>query len=220
MYFFLYLPGPEDANWGTKLSRIDFLGAVALIASVFCLLLGLDRGSSVSWASTLTIVLLCASAVLFLAFGFVETKVATEPFAPGRIIFERSLLACYLCNFFSFGGWFAVIFYLPLYYQAVDGLSAAESGTRLIPAIIAGVAGSMIAGFVMKKTGRYYALIVVAYMGLLWGFLPIILFTGLISNSTWGSVVGLTICGLGNGVGLTATLIALSELFDTGWLFP
>ena len=172
VYFFLYLPEPEDANWRTKLRRIDFLGAFALVASVFSLLLGLDCGSSISWASTLTIVLLCASAVLFLGFGFVEAKVATEPFAPGRIIFERSLLACYLCNFFSFGGWFAVIFYLPLYYQAVDGLSAAESGTRLIPAIIAGVAGSLFAGFVMKKTGRYYALIIAAYMGLLWGSPP------------------------------------------------
>jgi hypothetical protein len=48
----------------------------------------------------------------------VELKVAAEPFAPGRIVFERSLFACYLCNFFSFAGWLSALFYVPLFFQA------------------------------------------------------------------------------------------------------
>ncbi|KAI9888023.1 MAG: hypothetical protein M1823_000144 [Watsoniomyces obsoletus] len=200
VYFTLDLPPTEDADWRAKLRRIDFLGAFVLVASLFTLLLGLDRGSNITWKSPVTAGLLSASALLFIAFILVETKVATEPFAPGRIIFEKSLLACYLCNFFSLGGWLSTLFYLPLYYQAVDGVSAAQAGARLMPAILAAVTGSLFAGFVMKKTGRYLTLTVVAYMMLLWGFVPILLFTGLVSTSTAGSSIGLAICGFGNGI--------------------
>lgn len=211
VYLTLQLPPIEDSHGKAKLRRIDFLGALILVLGVFCLLLGLDRGSNVSWTTPLTLGLLGACVLLFLAFLFVEIKVALEPFAPGHIIFERSLFACYLCNFFSFGGWLATIFYIPLYYQAVDGLSATQAGTRLLPAITGGVCGSLFAGMLMKKTGRYYALTVGAYMGLFWGFLPILLFTGLVAKSTFGISIGMTICGFSNGIGVTSSLIALSK---------
>jgi len=45
-----------------------------------------------------------------------------------------------------------------LYYQAADGVSSSQSGLRLIPAIVAGVSGSLIGGYVLKKTGLYYKL--------------------------------------------------------------
>ncbi|KAI9747201.1 MAG: hypothetical protein M1815_004504 [Lichina confinis] len=146
-----------------KLRRIDFLGAFTLVIGVFALLLSLDRGSNVSWGQPLTLALLATSVVFLLAFVYVETKVASEPFAPGHIIFDRSLCASYLCNFFSFAGWMATIFYIPLYFQAVEGLSATQAGSKLIPAIVAGVSGSLFAGFLMKRTGKYYRLTVAAY---------------------------------------------------------
>lgn len=80
--------------------------------------MGLDRGSNYSWKAPITIASLCVSFPLFVLFVLVELKVAAEPFAPGRIVFEKSLFACYLCNFFSFAGWLAVLFYLPLFFQA------------------------------------------------------------------------------------------------------
>ncbi|KAI9783018.1 MAG: hypothetical protein M1816_001632 [Peltula sp. TS41687] len=209
VYFALHMPIKDDAGWKKKLGRIDFLGASILVATVLSLLLGLDRGSNVAWRDATTLGLLCTSLVLLVLFIFAEIKVAAEPFAPGHIIFERSLFACYLCNFFSFGGWLAAIFYIPLFYQAVDGLSATQAGVRLLPAIIAGVSGSLFAGILMKKTGRYYWLTVAAYTLLLVGFIPILLFTGLVVKSTWGISVGTAICGFGNGIGVTSSLVAL-----------
>lgn len=135
----LKLPPQDQAHWKEKLRRIDFLGAIVLICAIFSLLLALDRGSNVSWKATITIVSLSLSIPLFALFVFVEMKVAKNPFAPGHIIFHRSLFACYLCNFFAFGGWLAALFYIPLYFQAVDGLSATQAGVRLIPGIICGV---------------------------------------------------------------------------------
>ena len=194
-----------------KLRRIDFLGAFTLVIGVFALLLSLDRGSNVSWGQPLTLALLATSVVFLLAFVYVETKVASEPFAPGHIIFDRSLCASYLCNFFSFAGWMATIFYIPLYFQAVEGLSATQAGSKLIPAIVAGVSGSLFAGFLMKRTGKYYRLTVAAYTGLFCGSLPIILFSGVIARSTWGITAGLVVCGFSNGIGITSSLISLSK---------
>lgn len=209
VYLTLNLPAREASNWKDKLRRIDFLGAFTLVMGVFALLLSLDRGSNVSWAQPLTLALLATSVALLLAFLYVEMRVASEPFAPGHIIFDRSLCASYLCNFFSFAGWMAAIFYIPLYFQAVDGLSATQAGAKLIPAIGAGVCGSLFAGFLMKRTGRYYRLTVVAYTGLFWGFLPIILFSGVVSKSDWGMTAGMVICGFSNGIGITSSLISL-----------
>ena len=109
-----------------------------------------------SWSAPVTIASLCVSFPLFGLFVLVEQKYAVEPFAPGHIIFERSLFACYLCNFFSMGGWLTVIFYLPLFFQAVDGFTATQAGVRLLPVILAGVSGSLFGGIVMQKTGKYY----------------------------------------------------------------
>lgn len=205
----LDLPKKEVSDWKTKFGRVDFLGAFVLIGAVFTMLLGFDRGSNVSWSATATVVSLCLSAPLFVLFVFVEFRIAAEPFAPKRIIFERSLIACYLCNFFSFGAWLAALFYLPLYFQAVDGLSATQAGVRLLPGIVAGVSGSLFGGLLMQRTGKYYWLTVCAYSTLTLGLIPILLCTGLVTNNTYGISVGLVMCGFSNGIGVTTSLIGL-----------
>ncbi|BDD64118.1 hypothetical protein MPDQ_000539 [Monascus purpureus] len=205
----LQLPTQEDSHWKDKLRRIDFLGAIVLIGAVFGLLLGLDRGSNVSWTMPLTIVSLSVSAILFVSFVFVEIYLASEPFAPGHLIFDRTLFACYSCNFFSFGGWLACLFYIPLYFQAVDGVSATVSGLRLLPSILAGVSGSLFSGLVMRWTGHYYWLTVAAYASLTLGVTTISLFSGLFTESTTVIVLGTVASAFGNGIGVTTTLIGL-----------
>ncbi|KAL8962723.1 MAG: hypothetical protein Q9193_000910 [Seirophora villosa] len=205
----LHLPKRESAGWKKKVARVDFLGALVLVSAVFTLLLGLDRGSNESWTIPVTIASLSISFPLFILFALVEQRFAAEPFAPGRIIWDRSLVACYLCNFFSFAGYLSVMFYMPLFFQAVDGLTATQASVRLLPTIISGVCGSLFGGLLMQKTGRYYWLTVIAYTVLFFGVLIIMLFSDLIMNNTYGIAVGLVLGGFGNGVGVTSSLIGL-----------
>ncbi|OQO01068.1 hypothetical protein B0A48_13311 [Cryoendolithus antarcticus] len=209
--FALHLPKTGDSHWREKLKRIDFLGALILIGAVFTLLLALDRGSNVSWGATITLVSLAISIPLFTVFVLVEMYVAKEPFAPGHIIFNRTLFACYLCNFFAFAGWLAAIFYIPLYFQVVNDMSATQAGLRLIPSIIAGVSGSLFAGFYMQRTGRYYWLTIIAYNTLVLGMIVITLVApaGLHANVVLFIIIGLCMCGFSNGIGVTSTLIGL-----------
>jgi len=191
------------------LRRVDFLGAVVLVGAVFCLIFGMDRGSNVSWKIPISYGPIVGSVALFALFFAVEVYVATEPFAPGHVVFERSMFAAYLCNFFSFGGWLAALYFLPLFYQAVDGYGATGSAVRLIPAILAGVSGSLFGGVVMKRTGKYYWLTVGAYSLLTGGMVFVLLFTGLVLNNTYAITVGTMMCAFGNGIGVTSSLIAI-----------
>lgn len=210
----LQLPSSDDTDWRAKLRRVDFSGALILVSAVFALLLALDHGSNVSWGSFLTLISLGLSVPFFALFLFVETKLASEPFAPGHIILSKGLIACYACNFFSFAGWLAALFYIPLYFQAVKGLSATQAGVRLIPSIIAGVSGSLFSGIYMQKTGKYFWLTVATYTNLTIGMTTILLFSGVLTDSMVGIVIGMVICGFSNGIGVTTSLIGLSEYFN------
>lgn len=209
----LKLPARENTHWKTKLKRVDFLGAVVLVGAVLGLLVGLDRGSNVSWTMPLTIISLSLSAFFFVLFVIVELYVAAEPFAPGRIIFNRTFFSLYCCNFFSFGGWFAALFYIPLYFQAVDGVSASIAGLRLLPSILSGATGSILAGLIMKWTGKYYWLTLAAYSSLTLGCFLIYLSSGAAMTSTIGMILGMVMSAFGNGIGVTSTLIGLSEFY-------
>ncbi|KAJ5646402.1 hypothetical protein N7490_002774 [Penicillium lividum] len=207
--FMLKLPASENTHWKTKLKRIDFLGAIVLVGAVLGFLVGLDRGSNVSWTMPLTVISLGVSACLFVLFILVETYVAAEPFAPGHIIFNRTFFSLYCCNFFSFGGWLAILFYIPLYFQAVDGVSATIAGVRLLPSILAGASGSIFSGLIMRWTGKYYWLTLAAYSCLTSGCFLIYISSGGAMTSTIAMVIGMVMSAFGNGIGVTSTLVGL-----------
>lgn len=192
-----------------KLQRIDFLGAGVLVCAIFSLLFGLDRGSNLAWKDCITLSTLVAGLALIVAFIVVELKFAAEPFAPGRIIFHRSLLACYLCNFFSFAGWLAATFYISLYYQGYWGFSSTHAGVLMIPQIMAGVSGSLFGGLYMRKTEKYYWLTVITYANLVIGLIVVTCATGLVIHSIPLTVAGAAISGFSAGIGVTSSLIGL-----------
>lgn len=210
MFCLLHLPVREDAHWKEKLRRIDFLGAFVLVGAVLGMVFGLDRGSNVSWTMPTTIASLCASIVLFILFIAVETRFASEPFAPGYIVFPRRFFANYGCNFCSFASWLAALFYIPLFFQAVDGVSATIAGVRLLPSIFSSVSGSLFAGFVMKWSGKYYRLTIIAYILIVSGMSGIFLFSGGAWANTAAMIVSMAFTAFGNGIAVTTTLIALS----------
>ena len=154
MAVLLKLPSSDKEHWKARVKKIDFLGAFTLVFTVTILLVGLDQGSNVAWSSpsALTCLALVLPALVF--FVYVELRIASNPFTPGRIIFDRALVAAYLVNFFSMAGWLGVIFYLPLYYQAVDNVSASQAGARLLPGIVLVVTGSLLGGLIIQKTGK------------------------------------------------------------------
>lgn len=203
----LHLPRKDHAHWREKVARVDFLGAALLVSAVTALLAGLDAGSNRGWSDSWTVAGLAAAPCLFAVFVLVEMRVASHPFAPGHIIFDRSLFACYLSNFFGTTGQIACIFFAPLFFQAVQGLSTTDSGTLLVPCMIFGVAASLGGGYVIRHTGRYYWITVAGYAVLFLSAPP--LMAAIYARSTPGVVLGIAMTALGAGCGITTTLVAL-----------
>ncbi|KAF9473933.1 member of the major facilitator superfamily, partial [Pholiota conissans] len=201
----LELPKAESGDFKAKMKRIDFGGAISLVLTVFFLLFALDRGGNISWNDHYTISSLVAFGVCFIIFAFVEMELASEPFAPKRIIVNRSLIASYLVNFFGIAAAFTQLFHLSLYFQAVMGQSASKASLWLIIGVIGGLTGSLMGGLIMQATGKYYVLTLLGYVALFIGTVTVTLTSGI----TVTSAIGIAIGNVGNGGGITTSLISL-----------
>lgn len=209
--FLLHLPKRESKlSWKQQLPRIDILGALLLILTVTSLLYGLDRGSNVSWRDSLTISCLCATLPLSIAFVVVEARFAVEPFAPARIIFDRGLFACYAQNFFEYAAFTSLAMYLPLYFQGILGMSPIMAGASLVPLAVSAVLGTLLGGIIVKRTGKFYWLAVVASIAGTLGTIPIVIAPSLNSGSLTSIFVGSIAGVVPQGITITASLIAIS----------
>ncbi|KAI2470401.1 MFS general substrate transporter [Annulohypoxylon bovei var. microspora] len=209
VYLVLHLPKTDHAHWTSKVLRIDFFGAFALVSAAFTLLFGLDNGSNEGWDKMITIIPLAITPVLFGLFILIEAKIASEPFAPGHIILDPPLLAAYMANFFGVAGQMGVLFFIALFFQAAMGLSATESGFMFIPSTFFGLAGSLGGGLFMRRTGKYYWITLLGYTLMIVSIAPMVAFTGAVAKSTVGVIAGLCILAFGGGLSITSTLIAI-----------
>ncbi|KAI1818837.1 MFS multidrug transporter [Poronia punctata] len=207
VYVALKLPHADNSHWTSKFLRIDFIGAFTLVSAVCLLLVGLDNGSNEGWGKQVTIVPLAVAPAVFAIFVLVEAKVAKEPFAPGRIIFDPPLLAANGASFSGVAAQMGVLFFIALFFQAALGMSASLAGFMFLPSTAFGLFGSLSGGMLIRRTGKYYWLTVTGYVVVLLGGLFMV--GGVSHHSAAGAVVGLCILAAGISGSLTTTLVAV-----------
>ncbi|MEU8054832.1 MDR family MFS transporter [Microbispora bryophytorum] len=135
--------------------RIDYLGAALIVAGVSCFLLYLDwAGGEMGWTAPGSLALLTGFVALAALFVFVELR-AAEPILPMRLfrnkIFSVGNGFSFLAGLAMFGG----MIFLPVYLQAVQGMSPTVSGLALLPAVLGIFSTSITSGQIMSRTGRY-----------------------------------------------------------------
>jgi EmrB/QacA subfamily drug resistance transporter len=177
--------------------RLDWAGFATLIGTVVPLLLALTWATQYGWTSTRVDSLLALSAVMLVAFLYVES-VAAEPVIP-LVLFRDPIIAiCSICSFVLGMGMFGVIIYLPLFMQGVLGVSATQSGNLLTPLMMGAVVGSIVGGQAVSRTGTYKS---VALIGSTLVAVGMILFARLgIDTPRMYVVYGMVISGLGMGL--------------------
>lgn len=149
---------PPKKSDKSRLSRVDFSGAFALVVTLVLLLLGLTSGGNiVPWSHPLVLVSLPLSAVALGVFVWIESRWAKEPVLPISLLLNRTVAAACLTNWFIIMSAFMGTFYVPIFFQ-VKGFSATAAGMRLIPQSIGGSIGSLGAGLIMNYTGKYKVL--------------------------------------------------------------
>ncbi|KAI8623344.1 MFS general substrate transporter [Xylariaceae sp. FL1651] len=139
-----------------RLLKLDVLGALFLVPAIVSLLLALHWGGidfpwsdSRIWGSLLGFVLISA---VFVGTQFYRAEDAT---IPPRIMARRAVVSATLFQAALSMGLYAHFFYLPFYFQVVQGTSAMDSGIRTIP-YVAGISIlAILAGIGVRVLGYY-----------------------------------------------------------------
>jgi EmrB/QacA subfamily drug resistance transporter len=135
--------------------RLDVIGALLMTAGTIALLLALSwGGTTYPWLS-LPIAALIAGAVAGWVLFALRLLTAREPFIPIGVMTNKIMLFATASMFFTYGTMIALTIYIPLYFETVMGLTAAETGLGLIGFMAGGVAGGFITGTVMVHVDHY-----------------------------------------------------------------
>lgn len=134
---------------------LDILGAVLMVAATSLLMLALNwRGTRYAWTSTPLLTLLAGSLVLWAAFAL-RLATAPEPLIPLNLFRHAVVRNGTIAALFGMGTFIGLSIYVPVYLEAVVGLSASDSGLALIPLMVGTVCGATFAGRVMTLVVHY-----------------------------------------------------------------
>jgi EmrB/QacA subfamily drug resistance transporter len=135
--------------------KIDYPGALALIMALVPLLLVAEQGRDWGWTSPRAITSYVVGVVGIVAFLVAERFYGDDALLPLRLFRGRTFGVVSVLNFMVGVGMFGGLAALPLYMQIVKGKSPTEAGLLLLPLMIGIMAGSVVSGQVIARTGRY-----------------------------------------------------------------
>ncbi|MCJ1439371.1 hypothetical protein MMC27_008763 [Xylographa pallens] len=151
---------PAQAKLQEKLLSMDPIGIALILAALTCILLDMEWGGTTKpWSSPDVIGTLVG--FVFLAFLFIvnETWQGERALMVPRILRQRTIATCCIYVFFQSGGNFLFTYYIPIYFQAIDGTSAAQSGIRNLPLIVGSSLMAISSGFIIIKIGYFTPLV-------------------------------------------------------------
>ncbi|WBO62903.1 MFS transporter [Streptomyces camelliae] len=135
--------------------RIDWWGALTIAIGVVPLLLVAEQGQSWGWTSAKAYACYGVGVAGLIVWVLVERAMGEEALIPMRLfrsaVFSKMSLLSVLIGMGMFGGMMMV----PLYLQIVKGVSPTRSGLLMLPLMVGMIAGTMVVGQIIQKTGRY-----------------------------------------------------------------
>ncbi|KAM0144798.1 hypothetical protein ACHAP3_000831 [Botrytis cinerea] len=147
---------PENLSILARIMKLDLIGTIIIIPAVVCLLLALQwGGTTYPWSSAKIIGLLVGSILLFILFVISQIVLGDKGILPPRFFKNRNTLLAYVFAFLFGAGFFALIFYLAIYFQSVKGSSATRAGIELLPLLISTVMSSIVTGGLITVIGYY-----------------------------------------------------------------
>ncbi|KAI5866502.1 putative efflux pump [Durotheca rogersii] len=218
----VFFPDPPPSRRGglssdeTLLQRVrhfDPIGTVLFMPAVICLLLALQWGGvEHPWNSGRVIALFVVAGVLLLAFAYVQHVQQEDATVPPRILRKRTIWASGIFTFGTGAGFFVTVYYVPIWFQSVQGVSAVGSGIRNLPMLISVVLSAIAAGAAVTVFGYYAPFMILG---------TVIMSVGAGLLSTWtpdataGAWIGYQVLfGVGIGVGMQQPLVAAQTVLD------
>src|SRR5438046_1622520 len=122
-------------NFDGEKSRVDWVGASLAVIGLGSLVYGLIESSQVGFSDRKVVIVLIASAVLLIAFCFVESRLA-HPMLPLALFRSRIFAGTNLLTLLLYAALGGTLFFLPLNLIQVQHYSATAAGAALLPCIL------------------------------------------------------------------------------------
>ncbi|WP_448062588.1 MDR family MFS transporter [Cellulomonas hominis] len=135
--------------------RIDWQGALALVVTLVPLLLVAEQGRAWGWGSGRALACYAIGVIGLGLFLLAERAAQADALLPLALFRDRTFSIGAGANVVIGLGMFGGLATLPLYLQIVKGMSPTEAGLTLIPFTLGIMSGSILAGQLTSRTGRY-----------------------------------------------------------------
>ena len=186
--------------------KIDWQGAVALVIGLVPLLLIAEQGQSWGWTSTAALLCYGTGAVGLALFVLAERVAGKDALLPLYLFRNKTFSISAGANVIIGLGMFGGLATLPLYLQIAKGMTPTQAGLTLIPLTLGIMIGSVIAGQLVSRTGRYKVFPIIGTILLGIGALLM----SRLQPGTTLTVVGIDSIVFGLGLGLTMQPLVLA----------
>ena len=205
---------PQTKGWKDTVRRMDPLGTILILPGITCLLLALEWGAAeYAWSSPRLIALLVTFAALLTAFIVWQyiTRNTTAT-VPARILLQRSI-ACGCASQFCVGAtMLTVSIYMPLWFQAIKGVSAFQSGANSLPLVLSTVFASILSGGLIQRIGYYTPFMIIGSCCMAVGTGLITTLTTSTENAKW--IGYLIVLGVGVGFSMQHANLAVQIILE------
>ncbi|RYC56959.1 hypothetical protein CHU98_g9244 [Xylaria longipes] len=154
--FYFYTPPlakPITATWKEKFLQADFVGVALILGALVSYSLATQYGGQTkAWNSSTVIGLLVGFVLLVGVFAIWEWHAGERAMLIPRLLRQRHVAAGSVFAFLFAGSYYLTIYYLPVYFQSVDGASPIISGVDTLPLILAAAVAVISAGLFISKT--------------------------------------------------------------------
>jgi len=133
--------------------HFDAAGAVLVTGGLTALVYGIVRTDTLTWGSPGVLGPLALGVVLLALFAVVEGKLSPDPLMPLKIFRMPRLRSANLVVILLYSGFFAMWFFLSLYFQGVNHDTALETGLAFLPMTLGIVAASSYAPRFVARFG-------------------------------------------------------------------
>jgi MFS family permease len=152
---FLKLNYPVSSFW-SKLKRVDWVGMALFLASFTGFLIPVTWGGvQYPWDSWRTLVPLLVCAAGIVVFIIHQEKFAPEPLIRTRVAKNTTAAVTFFQTAIHGVILWAILYFLPLYYEAVKGFSPILAGIALFPQTFTVAPSAIVVGILISVTGRY-----------------------------------------------------------------
>jgi MFS transporter, DHA2 family, glioxin efflux transporter len=145
---------PVEASWKEKLLQMDPVGVAMIMGAILMYILALQYGGQTkAWDSSDVIGLIVGFVVILIVFGIWEYFQGERAIIVPRLFKQRTVGISSIYAFVFLGSYFLVIYYLPIYFQSVNNVSATMSGVDSLPLILAVTVAMISSGMFITATG-------------------------------------------------------------------